>query len=313
MKKVLITGAGGFVGRHLIDILKTDYHIIAADRQIPNDHSEDIQFVSIDITQIDSLLDVIKSHHPEYIIHLAGIAQTWKNDFSNLVNVNFLGTHNLYQATLESNYQKLPKILFVSSSDVYGNSPTPNSIDENSPLLPLNFYATSKVAADRLSYQYSQTTELDIVIARPFPHIGPGQQKGFFVSDTASQIAEIEIGQKDPVVKIGNTDALRDYTDVRDVCRAYKALIESDTKSGDVFNISSQNPIKISDLLEKLLSRSQKQVTVEKDPGKIRTNEPKSRIGNSQKLIEKTGWHPQITIEQSLQEALDYWRSKITG
>jgi GDP-4-dehydro-6-deoxy-D-mannose reductase len=303
MKKALVTGANGFVGSHLIKTL-SDYSIVGIVKEGNPESLENVQYVSGDITDQENVISILSEHKPELIFHLAGIAPTWVKDAQLLFDVNFFGTLNIYQAVVKLKEQDPgynPKILYVSSSDVYGNSES--KITEDAPLQPLNLYATSKVAADRLSYQYATCNGLKIVIVRPFPHIGPRQAPGFFIPDMMIQIEKIKKGEQQELM-VGNLEAIRDYTDVRDVVRAYKMLLESDFNPGDVFNVCSGEGIKIKDLLDKLLSHIGQPITVKTDSERLRTSEASVRVGDNTKLIQKTGWKPENTLDQTLMDII---------
>jgi GDP-4-dehydro-6-deoxy-D-mannose reductase len=308
--KVLITGATGFVGQHLINILKKDHQIIGLDRSSPQEKLENIVFQSVDITNKEAVLAILDKEKPDAIVHLAAIAITWRQDAQVVFKVNFNGTLNLYQAVIELKEKDgyNPKIIFISSADVYGKVTSLENISEQALLNPLNFYATSKVAADRLSYQVAQTYKLNTLIIRPFTHTGPGQQKGFFIPDMASQIVELEKNNGGELL-VGNLESTRDYLDVRDVVRAYKYFIENDFTPGDVFNVCSSRGIKISELLDLLLKNSTKKIVIKQDPTRFRLIDTPFLIGNNQKLINATGWKPEIPIEQTLKDSLDYWRN----
>lgn len=319
MKKILVTGSEGFVGQHLVNLLKKSYLVIGLSRNTTLPPQENLQYVIGDILDKDKVYEILKKHLPDAIIHLAGIAKTWGNDPQEVFNINLLGTLNIYETVLKLKYEKNlpagrqgfdPKILFISSAEVYGKTTNPQAIDETAPLMPINSYGTSKLAADRLSYQYSQTDNLKIIILRPFPHIGPGQQKGFFVPDMASQIVELERNLQKDEILVGNLESVRDYLDVRDVVSAYKALVEDEITPGEVFNLCSGTGIKIADLLSKLTSLSRKPLKITQDRSRLRTVDLPVFVGNNQKIISQTGWSPKYTIDATLQDVIDYWRGK---
>lgn len=309
MKKVLITGADGFVAKHLIAILE-EYNVIGTYNTQPADIKRDnLSFQPLDILNRNEVERIISEEKPDIIVHLAAVATTWADNPQDIFKVNLEGTLNLYAtvAKEKGNSGYNPKILFASSGTIYGKASNPESVNENSLLLPLNFYATSKAAADRLSYQYSQSHNLNIVIVRAFNLAGPGQGKGFFVSDICSQIAKLEISENDELL-VGNTSTIRDYLDVRDAVLGYKALIESDTPAGEAFNLCSSIGYKIQDLLDILLGLSNKSLTVKNDPQKMKRSEAPVFVGDNTKLKQTTGWAPSIKIEQTLKDTLDYWR-----
>ena len=312
LKKVLVTGSEGFVGQHLVHLLKKDYSVIGLSRNTNLPNEENLTYVLGDILDSDQMFNLLKENLPGAIIHLAGIAKTWGTDSKELFNINLFGTLNIYEAIkkLKSMQSYNPKILYISSAEVYGKTRNPEKITEDAPLLPINTYGTSKLAADRLSYQYSQSDHLQIAILRPFPHIGPGQAKGFFVPDMASQITEIEKNSGTEEILTGNLESTRDYLDVRDVVQAYKAILENDFKPGEVFNICSGKGVLIKDLLDKMLKLAQKKVTVKEDPTRLRPVDLPVFVGSNEKLAQDIGWSPSFTIDQTLKDVLDYWRGK---
>lgn len=309
--KVFITGSEGFVGQHLVNLLKQNHSVVGLSRNTPLQSETNEEYVIGDILDKTKIYDLLKKYKPDVILHLAGIAKTWGNDGREVFNINLFGTLNIYEAVtrLKSEEDFNPKIIFISSAEVYGKTINTEYITEDSILNPINIYGTSKLAADRLSYQYSQNANLNIVILRPFPHIGPGQQTGFFVSDMASQIAELEKTGKNELL-VGNLEAVRDYLDVRDVAKAYQAIIEKDFTPGDVYNICSGKGIKINDLLQKLLSLSEKKIILKQDPKKMRSIDLPIYIGSNEKFTQLTGWHPETNLDQTLKDVLDFWRKK---
>ncbi len=310
MQKLLLTGANGFVGQHLISILP-DYKIVGVVHNSNLESSENVKYENGNILDRGFLEDLIKKYQPDSIMHLAAIAPTWTQDPENIFKVNLLGTLNLYLA-VESQKKASgvdPKIIYVSSAEVYGKTTNPESINEENPFFPANYYGSSKVAADRLSFQMSQSAGLRITIARPFNHTGPGQLKGFFVPDMASQIVELEKSEKNELM-VGNLDSIRDISDVRDIADAYKKLIELDTKPGEAFNLCSGKGTKMKDILEILLSKAKKEIKIVDDPKRMRPSEVPITIGDNSKFRDLTGWEAKIPMEQTLEDTLEFWRSK---
>jgi GDP-4-dehydro-6-deoxy-D-mannose reductase len=310
MQKVLITGVNGFVGQHLINILDK-YFIIGLTHGGELNDTSNQKFHSGNILDSHFLEEIINKYKPEYIIHLAAIAPTNFKDAEPIFKINLLGTNNLYQAVIkhQSNTYN-PKILYISSAEVYGKTDNPENITEDSNLKPLNYYGTSKLAADRLSFQLSVSHKLNTVIIRPFNHSGPGQGLGFFVPDVCSQIVEIEKNHRDPQISVGNLDSMRDISDVRDIVNGYKLLMENDTDAGEVFNLCSGKGIKMQDLLEKLLKLSTKDIKITSDPEKIRLSDNPISVGSHSKITSLFGWEPKYNLDQTLTDALEYWRNK---
>lgn len=311
MKQILITGASGFVGKHLINLLKNQYKIIGLVYKDLTEDQENVKYISGDILNKDFLVDLLNQYKPEAIIHLAGIAQTHDIPAEKLFETNFFGTFNLFESIVNLENSKSPKVIHISSSDVYGKTNNPENTDENSVLNPINHYGVSKLSGDRLAYQYSQSKKLNITIFRPFPHIGPEQRLGFIVPDISSQIVKLE-KTNDNNLMVGNLDAVRDYLDVRDVCMAYKLALEKDSVPGEVYNLCSGNPIKISDLVNKLLSFSKKKFKLTTDPKRLRPSDIPISVGNNSKLKKDLGWKPTYNLDQTLEETLQYWRDTQT-
>lgn len=311
MLKVLITGASGFVGQHLIAQLKGKANIYGLTNSFTPSPSKNTIYINCDIKNKTSLSDIIRLKKPDVIIHLAAIAQTWNKNDNDFLDINFKGTLNLYSAVFENTTNNFnPKILYISSSDIYGKTLNPKNVHEEASFHPVNFYGLSKIAADRLSYLYSQTKKLNIVILRPFPHTGPGQKKGFFVPDMISQIVALEKNpQAKNIIKIGNLDAIRDYTDVRDVVKVYEYFIFNDFIPGDTFNICSGKGIKIKSLLDQIIKLTSIKITLMEDPTKLRPSNFPILIGNNKKLASQTLWKPTISIQQTLQDTYQFWRN----
>lgn len=314
--KILITGSEGFVGQHIISLLaKNNYDIIGLSKETKLETTNQVRYIIGDILDSDKMFAILKNFTPDVILHLAGIAKTWDNDPRLVFDINLYGTLNIYQSILKLKDSQgyNPKIIYVSSAEVYGNTTDTSQITEEFPLNPINEYASSKLAADRLSYQYTQSHKLNIVILRPFPHIGPGQKTGFFVPDVVSQIVEIENTPSKDTLFVGNLTTIRDYLDVRDVVEAYRLVIEKDFTPGEVFNICSGSGIKIADLLNLILKLTTKQIVLAKNPDLIRPVDLPTYVGSNQKLVAATGWKPQYSLENTLKDIIKYWRRTAAG
>lgn len=311
MLKVFVTGSEGFVGQHLISLLKKSYSVIGLSRQTSIPSSENIKYVQGDILDCTKIEDILRNYQPDIIVHLAGIAKTWNNEATELFHVNLNGTLNIYQQVVKIKQEIAydPKIIFISSAEVYGRTDRLDNITEESPLFPINTYGVSKAAADRLTYQYSQSDQLKTVIIRPFPHIGPGQRRGFFVSDMVSQIVELEQSNSSELF-VGNLSAIRDYLDVRDVVRAYTMIMEHDFQPGEVFNLCSGQGIEIKQILHKLLALTDKKIEIKQDPQKLRPVDLPVFIGNNSKIKHALGWKPEYSLDQTLAEVMEYWRQQ---
>ncbi|MHA1150978.1 MAG: GDP-mannose 4,6-dehydratase, partial [Promethearchaeota archaeon] len=264
-----------------------------------------IQLHECDLTDAYSIRDIIKEVKPDYIFHLAAqsfVKASWTNPSQTLTN-NIIGELNLLEAVRNANYK--PRIMIAGSSEEYGHTET--ALNEDSPLLPLSPYGVSKVAQDLLAQQYERSYGLDIVVTRAFNHTGPRRGDVFVCSSFAKQIAEIEKG-KVPVIHVGNLDAERDFTDVRDIVKAYWLALEKGEK-GEVYNICSETTIPIKNILRKLLMMSKLKIEIRQDPKRMRPSDLKVLVGDCTKFKEKTEWTPSIKIEQTLEDLLNYWRN----
>ena len=315
--KALITGISGFAGSHLAEFLiNKGYEVFGTfyDKSTfsnLDDIIDKIEIFRCDIRNYNNLKKIIEKVQPYEIYHLAAISfvPTSLKNPKLTFDTNLYGTLNLYQAVIEQKINS--KILFVGSADEYGlvkNSDLP--IREDCPLRPINPYSISKVSADFLSYFYFKNCNLNIIRVRPFNHIGPRQSPEFVCSNFAKQIAEVEKGLKEPIIKVGNLEAKRDFTDVKDMVRAYWLAIQKG-KTGEVYNICSKGAIQIKELLNTLLELSSKKIEIMKDLERMRPSDNPILEGDSSKFKNKTGWWTEISLEKTLQSILNYWREKI--
>lgn len=310
--KIFITGATGFVGCYLRKFLNSPEHRIwgSAYPDVPEAFSEDKIFY-LDIRSEKDVFRRVQEIKPDWVFHLAAISNvrhSWSRRKETL-ETNIIGTLNLFEGIRE--FSPDARAIFVSSSDIYGTkSLSGDPLTETEEVLTMNPYSYTKWSAELLSEFYTRVENLDIVIARPFPHTGPGQSADFVCSDWAYQIARIEKGLSDPVINVGNVSVERDFTDVRDVVRAYVRLIEKG-KTGEVYNVCSGRSYSLESILKRLLSFTQKEIPVRVDSQKLRKVDIPRLVGNNKKIKEAISWEPQIPIEQSLEELLDYWRQRV--
>lgn len=311
MSKILVTGANGFVGKHLIDELRAhDYEVIAiGGHQVAAlDHIDGVEYMTLDLSD-PADTQKINFEGIAGIIHLAGLAAVGPSFDKPMeyVAVNVGLQTNLCEAALAQNAK--PKLLAISSGTLY--DPTADQpLTENSPVLPNSPYAVSKIGQEQMARYYA-TRGFEAVIARPFNHIGPGQGPGFIVPDFARQIVAIEKGEQTEVT-VGNLEAKRDYTDVRDIVRAYRLLIERG-KSGEVYNICSGQPLSGQEILDGLSQVAGIKPTVKQDPDKMRPSDTPILTGSHDKLTADTGWQPEILLEQTLADVIADWRSRINS
>lgn len=308
-RTVIVTGGNGFVGRHLIaELQRSSFasRIIVLDKNIEGLESG-IEGHVLDIMDIVSAQNIIQEAQPSWVIHLAAIANVGFSlehpDITRTVNV--FGTKALLDTVRAISPDT--KFLIVSSADIYGHvSEQPLRELPLQDAKPTNPYAQSK-------YDMEQMIEKEYaahcIRVRPFPHVGPGQQKGFVTADFASQISAIEQDKQKPVICVGNLEAQRDFTDVRDVVRAYRLLMEFGTL-GDVYHVASGVSRSIRAVLDGLLSLSTRSITIAQDPSRMRPSDNPVLVGNADKIQAATMWAPVIPFEQSLQDILADWRSR---
>lgn len=314
----LITGACGFAGRHLAKLLIDNNHKVygfdkvCIDEVTQDEKLSQVKWHTLDLFDKANLVKLLGESKPDYIFHLGGqsnVPLSWGNPIETY-RINFFGTINLLDTVIDAKID--PKILIVCSGDEYGNVPLENQpIKEIESLKPMNPYAVSKVCQDMVAYQYSCSRKLRIIRVRPFPHIGRGQNPMFATPNFARQIALVEIGELEPVIKVGNLQAVRDYTDVRDMMRAYLLAVEK-CDIGEVYNVSSGDGVVIKDALEKLIAMSKKKIDIQIDENLLRPIDIPYLVGDSTKFRKKTGWSPQISIDDTLKDLLDYWRFKVS-
>ena len=319
MKNVLITGVTGFAGSYLAEYLvaKKEYKVCGTylfDDSLTNVTivKDKINLIKIDLFSEENVFKLIKDTSPLLIFHLAALTSpfdSFNNPTQTLTN-NISLQVNLLEGVRKYNLFNT-KILIVSSADIYGLVKKEDlPIDEQTPLMPTSPYSVSKIAQDFLGLTYFLSYNLKIIRVRPFNHIGPRQSPQFVVSSFARQIAEIEKGKRRPILKVGNLEAKRDFTNVKDMVRAYVTVMEQG-KIGDVYNIGSGTSYKISDILNKLVSMSSSKITIEKERGLLRPSDNPELTCDAAKFVKLTGWKPEISIEETLKDTLDYWRNII--
>jgi GDP-4-dehydro-6-deoxy-D-mannose reductase len=309
-RPTLVTGATGFAGSHLIDRLAGRTAVVAWHRpgRTPERSRPGVIWEAVDVVDRESVRRSIRDTRPSQIFHLAGAARvdtSWDNVVPHL-ETNVLGTSNLLDAVRTTNADC--RVLVVTSAMVYGSAS--GLIDERSPLRPSSPYGLSKLAQDLLARQSATAAGMDVVIGRPFNHIGPRQGPGFAVSSFARQIAVVESGRAAPEIHVGNLNAQRDLTDVRDVIEAYERLMQSGT-AGRPYNICSGQPVRMGDVLHLLLQHTQTPIRLVVDPTLLRPNDIPSFAGDPGRIRSEIGWVPRRTLATTLLDTLNWWRDQM--
>lgn len=298
LARLLVTGDQGFVGKHAMG-------------HWPQATGLSSVVQGADVCNKSDLRAGLEKFVPDTVLHLAALSFV-PDSFEapeRTFEVNFLGTLRLLEALREIGFKG--RFLFVSTGDAYGKVPIEQMpIRECLPLRPRNPYAVSKAAAEALCFQWSQTGPFEIMVARPFNHIGAGQAPTFAISDFARQIAEISAGLREPVLRVGNIDVTRDFTDVRDVLEAY-ALILADGQNGETYNVCSSIERPVRSMLERLLALSGVKADIVTDETRLRPADQPRVWGNHAKLTEHTGWQPSVPIDETLLNLYRFWEKKV--
>lgn len=314
--KSLITGITGFAGSHLAELLLKEGHEVyglcrwRSKKDNINHIEGQITLIDADLLDAGSIDTVIKEVEPENIFHLAAqsfVPTSFLSPFATM-QVNVGGEINIFESVRKAKID--PVILVAGSSEEYGlvkEDEVP--IKETNPLRPLSTYAVSKVAQDLLGYQYYQAYKMKIIRSRGFNHTGPRRGDVFASSTFAKQIAEAEKGLSLPVIHVGNLDTIRDFTDVRDMVRAYYLAVEKGVP-GEVYNIATGIGYSMGKMLETLLSFSTIKVEIKQDSRRIRHADVPLLIGDSTKFRKQTGWEPTIPFGQTMEDLLNYWRAR---
>ncbi|HET7770806.1 MAG TPA: GDP-mannose 4,6-dehydratase [Chloroflexota bacterium] len=315
--RVLITGVGGFAGSHLADycLTRPGVDVFGTVRRLERlGNAAPLQgrctFVASDMRDMATVVAAVQSCRPDVVFHLAAqasVAASFEDPAGTLMD-NAVGQLNVIRAVLE--HAPAARVLVAGSAYEYGLvRPEENPIDESVPLRPMDPYAVSKVTQDLFGYQYALSHRLQAVRVRAFNHTGPRQSTEFVASRFARLIAEIEAGQREPVLTVGNLTAIRDFTDVRDVVRAY-FLAATKGQPGEVYNVGSGTPRTIQEILDTLVATCRVRVTVQEDPALLRPLDVPTLICNAAKLHQHTGWTPELPLDRTLSDLLDYWRDE---
>ena len=305
---ILVTGAAGFAGSHLVQTLAGAGNVIGWTRATPP--PEEIAplaaWQQVDLLDRDAVRAAIYRAKPDAVYHCAGapnVAHSWRDTVSPLSN-NVLATHILLDALRRAGSRC--RVVIPGSATVYAPSTSP--LTEESPVAPVNPYALSKLAQEQLGMISGREDGIEVIVTRSFNHTGPRQSAAFAAPNMARQIALIEAGAAEPMIKVGNLDAQRDMTDVRDMARAYAGLMEKGTPS-TIYNVASGVARSMKWILEALVARARVIVRIETDPALLRPSDTPVLLGDASRLRTATGWEPQIPFERTLDDLLTYWRA----
>lgn len=308
MASILVTGAAGFVGSHLLELLEEGDDWITAwfrPGTEPSVLGTRVGWLSVEMHDRDAVRAAIAQIKPDAIYHLAGVphvGDSWGHTYETFAG-NVLATHYLFDALRLQ--QLTPRVLVTSSATVY--RPSTSAIRESDPVLPNSPYGTSKLAQEMVARRAWEDDGIPGLIARAFNHVGPRQSPSFVAPSIARQIAEIEAGKKAPVLALGNLDPQRDIMDVRDTVRAYRALMQS-AAPGTPYNVCAGTPVAIRRLVELFVSKARVPITLTQDPARLRPNDTPLILGDRTRIGVDTGWAPQIPLEQTVDDLLAYWR-----
>lgn len=318
--KAMIIGAAGFVGPYLADAIQEDLLCEVVVTKLPHEtiattpNGTTLRAVNLDILNPIAIVELLREEKPDYIFHLAAqssVSYSWKNP-ALTVDVNIKGALNLLGAIRQlkpSGYN--PRVLLIGSGEEYGHIKPGNvPIREDSDLDPGNIYAATKACQNMMATIYAHAYGLQLMMVRAFNHVGPRQADIFVVSDFCKQVVRIEKGLQEPVMRVGNLAAKRDFTDVRDVVHAYTRLVQFGVP-GETYNVGSGHAIPIQEILDKIVAQSTAQISVETDPAKLRPVDVPIIEADTTKIYNATGWKPTIPLERTIADTLAYWRETL--
>ncbi len=308
--KALIIGAAGFVGGYLSEhLLKCGYDVCATKlEQEKVSFDKKVSVYDLDILDEKSVFKLLETLKPDMIFHLAAqssVKVSWERP-GLTADINVRGTINVLEAAHRASHEV--RILLVGSGEEYGYlKPEDIPVKEDTLLRAGNIYAVTKACQGMLGEVYSRAYGMDIIMVRAFNHIGPKQAPQFVISDFCRQVARIEKGLNEPVIYVGNLSARRDFTDVRDIVRAYELLMRKG-KRGETYNVGSGTAVSIESMLKKILSLSDAEIDVRTDPSKLRPSDVPVIAADISKITADTGWKPEISVDETIKNILDHWR-----
>jgi GDP-4-dehydro-6-deoxy-D-mannose reductase len=309
--RALVIGAGGFVGQYLLQHLLDQGDTVVATTNTGVGSLRGCEAYDLDITDAQATTELIRKTRPEVVYHLAAIAfvPQAESDFQSTLAVNVAGTANVARGC--SLLGTKPAMLLVSSAEVYGHVKSSElPIREENTLRPANNYSLSKRMAELVVERYDRQGTIRSCIARPFNHIGPGQDPRFVAANFALQLARVALGQASPVLEVGNLEARRDFSDVRDIVRAYRTLATSHT---GIFNLGSGRAVSIKELLDTLIDISGVKVEIRQDENRMRGPEVPELFGSNDKATTLTGWTPTIPFRKSLEDVYRFWFEQLVA
>jgi GDP-4-dehydro-6-deoxy-D-mannose reductase len=311
--RALITGIGGFVGRHLRQHLEEQGDSVCGLGR-PKDSVDlaSLRMFHADLTDRPAIEKIVREAQPDAVYHLAAQsspAESLADPWATIGN-NLLAQINLFEALLAANLR--PRVLVVGSSDEYGRvDPEDVPTHEGVALRPLTPYAVSKVGQDMMGFQYWAQHGLPVIRVRPFNHTGPGHDARFVIPGLARQLAQIEAEEREPVLRVGNLNVERDFTDARDMVRAYRLALVAGVP-GDVYNLGRGHSVRIADMVDELIALCRVPVQTRVDPALLRPTDIPRQEADTRKFTELTGWQPLIPWHTTLSDTLDYWRSRVS-
>lgn len=308
---VLVTGASGFAGGHLVDLLVHDHQQVIGWHRPgtgPSRDSPERVWMAVDILDPQAVRHAIATTRPATIFHCAGAAhaaQSWYQAATTL-ETNVLGTHHVFEAIRAERVKA--RVLVPGSALVYRPSDRP--LAEDATIGPQSPYATSKLAQELLSARAAQEDALPVFLTRSFNHLGPRQDPSFFASSFARQLARIEAKLEEPVIHVGNLEARRDLTDVRDVVRAYRDIVARG-RPGRVYNVCSERAYPVAEILQRLIALARVRVDIQRDPARMRPNDVPLVLGDARRIRDEVAWTPTTSIDRTLGDLLTYWRGRL--
>lgn len=311
MKKALIIGGAGFVGKYLADYLRggCGYEVYSTKMEQETIEGAEYEVINMNLLVKEEVERVIKTCEPDYIFHLAAqssVAVSWSNP-QLTVDVNIKGTLNLLDVLKETEYKG--RVLLIGSGEEYGRiQPDQVPITEDTVLRPGNIYAATKSCQNMLGSIYADAYGLNLVMVRAFNHVGPKQSPQFVVSDFCKQVVEVEKGLREPVIHVGNLKAKRDFTDVRDVVAAYECLVRQG-KGGETYNVGAGTAYSIEEILNQIIELSGRTIEVRVEKERLRPIDVPIIVADITKITEHTDWQKKISLRQTLSDTLEYWRA----